>query len=71
VQLGLKEADTLKSSSVLIYTCSAQSICTQSGWHDAVVIKEMKLNKGVIKLVNEITNAKLRTSFHNHVSKAN
>ncbi len=30
-----------------------QSIYTQSQWHDAVLIKEMKLYKEVIKLVND------------------
>ncbi len=54
MQLGLKEADTPQSNSILIYSRSAQSIYTQSGWQDAVVIKEMTLNKGVIKLVNEM-----------------
>ncbi len=33
------EADTLKSSSILIYSISEQSIYTQNGWHKAVLIK--------------------------------
>ncbi len=36
VQLGLNEADTLKSSSILIYSTSDQIIYTQNGWHKAV-----------------------------------
>ncbi len=58
MQLGLNEADTPKSNSILIYSRSLQSIYTQSGWHDAVVIKGMKLNRGLIKLVNEMLIAK-------------
>jgi hypothetical protein len=42
VPLGLNEAGTLKSSSTLIYSHSAQSIYTQSGWQDAVLIKEVR-----------------------------
>jgi hypothetical protein len=54
VQLDLNEADKLKSSWILFYSHSAQSIYTQSEWHDAMLIKEIKLYKGVIKLVNEM-----------------
>jgi hypothetical protein len=36
--LGLNEADTLKSSSILIYLFSEQSIYTQSWWHDAKIV---------------------------------
>jgi hypothetical protein len=39
VQMGLNEADTTKSSSILIYYQSEQGLYTQRGWHDAVVIK--------------------------------
>ncbi len=39
VQLGLNEADTLESTSILIYSHQKQSIYTQSEWHDAMVIK--------------------------------
>jgi hypothetical protein len=39
MQLGLNEADTLESSSMLMYYWSEQSLYTQSDWHDAVVIK--------------------------------
>ncbi len=39
MQFGLKEADTLKSSSVLMYYQSEQGLYTQNGWHDSVVIK--------------------------------
>jgi hypothetical protein len=33
------EADTVVSSSILIYECSEQSLNTQGNWQDAVVIK--------------------------------
>ncbi len=58
MQLGLNEADTLKSISILFYSHSTQSIYAQSELYDAVLIKEIKLNKGVIKLVNEMLIAK-------------
>jgi hypothetical protein len=38
-QLGFNEADTLKSSSILIYYWPEQGVFTQCEWHDAVVIK--------------------------------
>ena len=44
VLLGLNEADTLKSSSTLIYSHSLQIIHTQGEWHDDMFIKEMKTN---------------------------
>jgi hypothetical protein len=44
--LALNEADTLKSSSILIYSCQAQSFYTQGGLHDAVVIKKAELIEG-------------------------
>jgi hypothetical protein len=48
VQLGFNEADTLESSSILIYYPSEQRLYTQSYWHDAVVIKsEIKKERGV------------------------
>jgi len=37
--LGFNEAD--KSSSILIYSISEQSIYTQSGWHEAMLIKRI------------------------------
>jgi hypothetical protein len=50
VPLGLKEADTLKSTSILTYSPSVQSIYAQILWKDkdARLIKEIKLKKGVI-----------------------
>jgi hypothetical protein len=52
MQLGLNEADTHKSSSILIYYWSEESLYTQSDWQDAMVIKgviEMKRVKLIIK----------------------
>jgi len=46
VQLGSSQADTLKSSSILIYSISKQSIYTQKGWREAELIKRVKLNYG-------------------------
>ncbi len=46
MQLGLNEADTLKSSSILLYSHLMQSVQTQSRWHDAALIQEMKLKVG-------------------------
>ena len=37
------EADTLESSSILIYSQSKAGLCTQWGWHDAVQIKMVKI----------------------------
>jgi hypothetical protein len=34
VQLGLNEADTFKSSSILIYSSYKRSVYTQNGWHE-------------------------------------
>jgi len=39
VQLGFNEADTLKSSLILIYYQSEQVLYTHDGWHDSMVIK--------------------------------
>jgi hypothetical protein len=39
VPLGLNEADTLKSSSILIFSLLEQSIYTPNGWHEARLIK--------------------------------
>jgi len=39
MQLCLNEADTLESSSILIYSHSEQSIYTQCDGHDAILIK--------------------------------
>ncbi len=58
MQLGLNEAGTLKSSSILIYSHSGQSIYMRSGWQEAVLIKEVKLNNRVIKWVNEMVAVK-------------
>ncbi len=41
--LGLNEANTLKSSSILIYSMSERSIYTHRGWHEAMKIKKVKL----------------------------
>jgi hypothetical protein len=38
MQLGLNEADTLKSSSILIYSHQEQIVYTHSEWHDATAI---------------------------------
>jgi hypothetical protein len=40
MQLGVNEAGTLKSSTILIYSHQEQSIYAQNEWHDAVVIEE-------------------------------
>ncbi len=42
---GSNEDDTLKSSSILIISHSAQSIYTQSAQHYAVLIKDIKLKR--------------------------
>jgi hypothetical protein len=42
LQLGFNGADTLESSSLLIYSKSVERICTQR-WHDAALIKLMRL----------------------------
>ncbi len=42
------EADTFESSSILIYSISEQSILTNSGRHEAVLIKKVKFKKGTI-----------------------
>jgi len=36
---AIPEADTLESSSILIYSRSGQNIYTQGDWHDGTVIK--------------------------------
>jgi hypothetical protein len=45
------EADTLESSSVLIYSQKEQSIYTHGDWHDAVYIKKVITIKALIKSV--------------------
>ncbi len=40
MQLGVNEAGTLKSSSILIYSHQEQSIYAQNEWYNAVVIKQ-------------------------------
>jgi hypothetical protein len=46
MQLGLNEADTLNSSSKMIYSTSKQSIYAQNGWHKAMLIKKVRLKGG-------------------------
>jgi hypothetical protein len=50
-QLGLNEADTLKSSSILVYSSSEQRIYIRGVPHDAVVI-ESEIKKEILKLIN-------------------
>jgi hypothetical protein len=54
VKLGLNEADTLKSSSILIYSHSEKSIYTQCDRHDAVLIKAVIKIRSKLKGVNEM-----------------
>jgi hypothetical protein len=56
MQFGLKEADTLKSSSVLMYYQSEQGLCTQTVWHIADVIKAIKSDIKLerVKLINKV-----------------
>jgi hypothetical protein len=42
MQLG----DTLKHSSILIYSTSKQSINTQNGWHKEMLIKKVAVSCG-------------------------
>jgi hypothetical protein len=49
MQLGFNEAGTLKSSSILIYSCSEQSIYTWRDRHDAVLNKAGIKNRELIK----------------------
>ncbi len=47
VELGLNEVDTLKYSSILIYSIKVQSIYTQNGWYQAISRKgEIKKKQG-------------------------
>jgi hypothetical protein len=60
--LGFNEADTHKSSSILIYSHSEQNIYTQEDCHEAVVIaREIKRErfKLMIENVNEIMKREL------------
>ncbi len=50
VKLGLNEADTFKSSSVLIYSVKEQSIYTHEVEQDAVLIKMAFIIRGKCKL---------------------
>ena len=53
LQLSLNEADTPKSSSMLIYSRSEQSLYTQSVWHYAALITgEIKMER--VKLINKV-----------------
>ncbi len=47
IQLGLNEADTLKSCSILIYYSAEQSTYTQNGWHEAALIKGRDLKMAI------------------------
>ncbi len=48
MQLGLNEADTLKSILILIYSKLEQSFYTSNGWQETVLIKsEIKRWKSV------------------------
>ncbi len=47
----LNEADMFKSSSVLIYSNTCQSIFTQLVWHDAMLIVNESYVKGPLNLV--------------------
>jgi hypothetical protein len=60
VQLGFNKAGTLKSSSILIYSHSEQSICTQSDRHDAVFIKAVIKIRSESKGVNEMLLIEMR-----------
>jgi hypothetical protein len=57
LQLGFNEADTLKSSSILIYSFSVQSIYTKVYGKEAKLIKKVKLNFGencgIFKVFNQ------------------
>ncbi len=54
MQLGLNEADTLKTSSILINSHSEQNINTQCDRHDAVLIKAVIKIRSELKRVNEM-----------------
>ena len=61
MQLGFfNEADTLESSSILIYLFQAQSIYTRKGWHKAILIKISRHQKGQLK----VTSVQLIKSFN-------
>ncbi len=53
------EVDTLKSSSLLIYSIKEQSIYTKSGWHKATLI-----NMGEIKNGYNILSSIVHTFLH-------
>ncbi len=60
----LNEADTLKYSSILIYSMSKQNIYTQNEWNEAMLIKKERLNYRWIKeayLQDLISELKLKT----------
>ncbi len=54
MQLGLNEADTLKSTLILIYSRLAQSIYTHYNRQDAILIKAAIKMRSELKGVNEI-----------------
>jgi hypothetical protein len=54
VKLGLNEADTLKSSSLLIYSHSENVIYTQCDRYHAVLIKAVIKISSKLKGVNEM-----------------
>ncbi len=68
ILLGFNEAD--KSSSILIYSISEKSIYTQSGWHEAILIKRINSKGGNIcgKLMwhyqNDTENKKICYNFN-------
>jgi hypothetical protein len=63
VQLGLNEADTLKSSSLLLYSISVKSIYTQKGWREAMLIE--RWSKKVLISLWEISVASLQVLIKN------
>ncbi len=60
-QFSLNEVATLKSSSILIYSYSEQSIYTQCVKHDAILIKAVIKIKSELKGVNEMFLIRIRS----------
>ncbi len=54
LHLGLNEADTVKSSSILIYNHTKQDIYTQLKWLDARIVYVELLKMEMGKEINEI-----------------
>ncbi len=66
VPLALNDADTLKFSSILIYSRSGQNIYTEGDWHDGTVIKSESKRRGfneLIQSVNEIMKRILQSNY--------